>query len=315
MLRGNFLIARRTQEDALRAVAEYQEAIRLDSTYVDAYGGLGNAYALAHDWSWHFEGLPQESLLARAEIATRHALALDSTSAVAWAAAGATLFESHPLTLEGVVPAYRRAIALDPRRADPYHFLGIALLLQGDDSGAAAALHQALALEPERAITLSWLAYAALHERRYAEAKLWLDSATTVSPGFRLALSRRSAVRALLGDTAGGLRDAREAVRASRGDSLLAIASLAWVEAIAHDTADARRHARIVTTAPGSVLGESSAWAAATLVALGERDAALTVLERCPRDAATRFYLGYEVFDPLRTEPRFRELEARLRGN
>ena len=40
VLRGNFFLARRTQEDAQRAVNEYQEAIRLDSSYVDAYGAL-----------------------------------------------------------------------------------------------------------------------------------------------------------------------------------------------------------------------------------------------------------------------------------
>ena len=314
VLRGNFLLARRTQEDAQRAIDEYQEAIRLDTSYVDAYGALGSAYALAHDWSWHFGSISQESLLARAGWATDRALALDSGSALAWSAAAQTRFERDPLTQAGVVPAFRRAIALDPKRAEPFHQLGITLLLQGDDSGAASSLHQALALDPERPITLTWLGNAAFHRRRHAEARAWLDSAIAISPAFPYAFRLRAVIRTLQGDTAGGLRDAQEAVRLSRGDSLLATAALAWVEAATHDTAGARRHARVVTEAPGSVLDEATAWAAAALVALGDHEAALAALARCPLNGFLRFYLGFEVFDPVRSEPRFRRLQASLGG-
>ncbi len=315
VLRGNFLIARRTQEDAQRAVGEYEEAIRLDSSYVDAFAALGSAYALAHDWSWNFGGLPQDSLLARAERATDRALALDSSFAPAWSAAAMTRLEQDRVHLDGVVPALRRAIALDPRRADPYHYLGIALVVEGDDSGGTAALRQALALDPERPITLSWLANAAFRRRRYADARKWLDSAIAVSPGFPYALGRRAVARSLEGDTAGGLQDAHDAVRASRGDSLLAIAELAWVEAVAHDTAQARLHASLVTNATGSVLDEATMSAAAAFVALGDRDAALAALEQCrPRDAFLRFYLDIEAFDPLRAEPRFQRLVQSLHG-
>jgi TolB-like protein/Tfp pilus assembly protein PilF len=314
VLRGNFLLARRTQEDAQRAVGEYEEAIRLDSTYVEASGALGTAYALAHNWAWIFPGLTQDSLLARAERTADRALALDSGSATAWAAVGQTRFEREPLRLEGAIAAFRRAIAVDPRRAEPVHQLGIALLLQGADSAGVASLHHALALDPERPITLTWLAHAAFRERRYAAARPWLDSATAVSPGFPYALSSRAVVRIYQGDTAGALRDASEALRSSRGDSLMAIATLAWIEAVVHDTAQARRHARTVTTARGAVLDEAQAWTAAALLALGDREAALAVLERCQRNAFFRFYLGYEAFDSLRAEPRFRALEAQLRA-
>ena len=313
VLKGNFLIARRTQEDAQHAVAEYQQAIALDSSYVDAYAALGSAYALAHDWAWHFGSLAQESLLARAERATDRALALDSTSALAWSAAGQTRFEQHTLTLVDVVPAFRRAIALDPRRAEPVHQLGITLLLLGDDSGAAAALLQALALEPDRPITLTWLGNAALHRLDLAAARAWLDSAVAVAPEFPYAYRLRAVIRTLQNDTAGGLRDADAALRASRGDSLLATATLAWVEAVARDTAQARRHARIVTTATGVVLDEATVWAAAALIALGDKDAAIAALARAPLNAFLRFYLGFEVFDPVRADPRFRRIEASLR--
>jgi len=314
VLRGNFLLARRTQEDARQAIAEYEAATRLDPAYVDAFGALGSAYALAHNWSWRIGALSQADLLTRAERATDRALELDSGSAAAWGAAGSTRFEEAPVTMEGAAPAYRRAIALDPRRAEPNHQLAVVLLLQGDDSGAAAAFHRALALEPERPITLSWLANAAIHARRYADARRWADSALAAAPDFPYALGRRAIVRMLTGDTVGALRDAREALRATRGDSLLAIGDLAWVEAVAGDTADARRHASTVTTATGSVLDEATAWAAGALAALGDRDAALAALTQCPRDAFLRFYMQTAVFDTLREDPRFQRLLESLGG-
>ena len=120
-------------------------------------------------------------------------------------------------------------------------------------------------------------------------------------------------VRVYQGDTAGALRDASEALRSSRGDSLMAIATLAWIEAVVHDTAQARRHARTVTTARGAVLDEAQAWTAAALLALGDREAALAVLERCQRNAFFRFYLGYEAFDSLRAGPRAGRRRGRLR--
>ena len=314
VLRGNFLLARRTQGDAERAIAEYQAAVELDTSYVEAYASLGFAYSIAHNWAWRIAGLPPESLLARATGATDHALALDTTSAVAWYARGSTLVERDPVGMVGAVAAFRRAIALDPKRAEPSHQLGIVLLLEGDDAGAATAFRQALARDPERPITLTWLGNAALHARRHAEAIAWTDSALAVAPDFAYALRLRAVVQALDGDAAGGRRDAAAALRATRGDSLLEDASLALVEALAGDTAAALRHARIVTETPGPVLDEALSYAAGALLAAGDRDGALSTLEHCPPTAFLRWYMGYEVFDGLRDEPRFRRLVAELGG-
>jgi len=60
------------------------------------------------------------------------------------------------------------------------------------------------------------------------------------------------------------------------------------------------------------VLDEAIAWAAAALVALGDRDAAFAALERCPLNGFLRYYLGLEVFDGTRADPRFRDLETKL---
>jgi adenylate cyclase len=313
VLRGNFYLAQRTQQAALRAVAAYQQAIRLDPGYADAFGRLADAYSLFHNWSWAFPGLGTDSLLARAEAAARRALAIDSNSAVAWFAEGAQRVERFGLTLDGVVEALGRSIALDPRQPEAFHLLGITLILLGNDSAGVGALTQALSLDPERAITLCWLGIERFHERRYREARRWYDSALAVAPSFPLALSRRAAVRVFLGDTAGARSDAREGVRASRGDTLLALSMLAYTEAVAGDSAAARRHVRLVAAAR-DILEEATARAAAALAVLGDTDGALALLERARRNAFLRYYLGNPDMDPLRSEPRFQRLAAALQA-
>jgi TolB-like protein/lipoprotein NlpI len=313
VLRGNFHLAQRTQQSALRAVAEYEEAIRLDPRYADAYGHLADAYSLFHNWSWQYPGLGTDSLLARAEAAARRALAIDSSSAVAWLAEGSVRMERFGLTMDGVVEALGRSIALDPRQPEAFHLLGIALVLLGNDSAGVGALLHALSLDPERAITLSWLGIERFHERRYAEARRWYDSALAVAPSFPLALSRRAVARMFLGDTAGAVADARDGVRASRGDTLLALSMLAYVEAVTGDGAAARRHVRAVAAAR-DIVEEATARAAAALAAAGDKAGALDLLEQARRNAFLRYYLGNPEMDALRSEPRFQRLAAELQA-
>ena len=312
VLRGNFYLARRTQADAVRAVAEYEQATRLDPSYAEAFGRLAVAYVLIHNWAWQFPGLSRDSVLARAETDAHRALALDSSSAVAWLAEGAERMERFARTMEGAVPALGRSVAIDPRQADALHLLGVAQVTLGHDSAGITALMQALALDPGRAITLAWMGIESFHLRRYREALRWYDSALAVAPAFPLALIRRAAARLNLGDTAGALDDAREGLGASQGDTLLALSMLAYVEAAAGDSVLAERHLRPVAEAR-ETLEEGIGRAAAALAVLGKKDAALTLLESAPRDVFLRYYLGDPDLDPLRTEPRFRRLEAELR--
>jgi hypothetical protein len=120
-------------------------------------------------------------------------------------------------------------------------------------------------------------------------------------------------VRVFLGDTAGARSDAREGVRASRGDTLLALSMLAYTEAVAGDSAAARRHVRLVAAAR-DILEEATARAAAALAVLGDTDGALALLERARRNAFLRYYLGNPDMDPLRSEPRFQRLAAALQA-
>src|SRR5438132_104090 len=81
---GRAAIRARTATAAARAIAAYDRAIALDSSFAPAYAGLAHAYNVAADWGWDLPGVPYDSLGPLATGAARRAIALDSTSGETW---------------------------------------------------------------------------------------------------------------------------------------------------------------------------------------------------------------------------------------
>lgn len=107
--------------------------------------------------------------------------------------------------------AYQRAVAADPRHAEAYNALGVALARLGRHDEAELALHRAVALEPREAHVRSNLGFAMLLAGRLHEALVELKAAVRLDPNNPIAL--------------GNLRDAvnrREASRADESNPLAA---------------------------------------------------------------------------------------------
>ena len=318
LLRGDFLLARRTGSDARRALAEYEAAVRLDPSFGRAWARIGLAYALFVDWSWPYLDLTIDSLLARGFAGVDNALALDSTNADAWTARGELLTFRNPRTFEGAVPALERAVQLDARNAEAWHQLGSTYLALGQSEAAVRALERALVLDPTRMITLQNLSSVMWYEGRVAESERLLDSAIAVDPGAYFAHLWRGWVRLSRGDRAGAQADADAAVRLRPADYIFdSEPLLVALLSAAGDTAEAREHAERLAHALGESgpLGyEPGFYAAQAFAWLGDRDRAFAFLER------TRWagvYLWWQMQDPtlasLREDPRYQRLLAEMR--
>jgi TolB-like protein/Flp pilus assembly protein TadD len=308
-IRGNYYLARRTPSSVERAVEEYESAVRLDPRFTQALARIGYAHALILEWDW--AGLPSERRLALALDATERALRLDSTVSDAWMARGYLLSFRHPQTSEGATAAFERAIALDSANVEAHHQYGWILAQLGRDSAAAAAWRRALALEPDRAITLRDFAWLGIVQRHYSEALRLLDSALTVDPGAYYAYYDRARVRLLLGDVSGARRDAETALRIGPAAAAWMEGILAGVDVRTGDTSAAReRVERLLRSEHANRATVAQNWyLAATLVALGDRDRAIRLLERLgPRDPRLWFRLRYPELDPVRSDPRFQRL-------
>ena len=317
-LRGNFLIAQRAPGPARRAVAEYQQAVAVDPTFARALGRMSLAYALFLDWGWPYPGLSDDSLLVLGAAAADRALQLDSESTDGWLARGYTQSYLNPATFDGVLPAFERAVALDPKNAEAHHQFGDILMCMGRDSAAAEEFTRALALDPGRAITLDNLGTLRYLEHHFAEAMRFADSGLAADPQAYYLYVDRANMRLTRGDVAGARADAEAAVRTRPPDYLVSTEPLlATLEAYAGDTAAGRaRLDRVIAQLPDPAHPDYTAgqWIALAYLRMGDREHALSALEGVrPLGINLWFILHDPAFDPIRTHPRFRALEERIR--
>jgi TolB-like protein len=309
-LRGNYYVAQRAPRFAARAIDEYGAAVQLDPGFTRALARLAYAYWVLLNLNWEYKALPPDSLLERGLGAVDRALRQDSSSSDSWMVRGSLLAVRHPRTYEGVRAAFERAVTLDPGNAEAHHLYAVQLRYLGEDSAATAEYHRALDIEPDRAISLQGLGSLLFPARRYAEARLWFDSALFVEPGYYLGYLRRARVRLQLGETEEARGDAETAMRLGEG-SELAAAVLTLAEVQAGDTLAARaRLERALRDIPQlEHPGPTEALFGAALAALGDRERALDFLERVqPRGVQLVFELRAPEFDDIRSQPRFQRL-------
>jgi TolB-like protein/Flp pilus assembly protein TadD len=310
-LRANYYLNRRTPRTVSRAIEEYQAALRLDPRYVRALARVAYSYGILLNRGWEYGGLRPESLAAHALAIADSALKLDAAAADAWLARANLLRVLQPREIDEMRNALERAIALEPGNAEAYFLYGIILRDFGDGAGAERALHQSLVLEPDRPHTLVVLGNGAFIDRRYEEAVRWLDSAVVIDSSFPDAYASRGLFRLYVGDTAGARRDAEFALRLASTDRLLGESVLALVDLRAGDTSAARtRGERLVavTAHQDPLASLPGRWIAAVLVALGDHDRALDILERIPLGARLWRFLQSPEFDAIRLHPRMLRL-------
>ena len=180
-LRGRFLLNRRTAASFRQAIELFDEAIRLDPAFAEAYTGLADCYGLlAFD-----AASPRENMTRARAMATR-ALQLDPNLAEAHTSL-AMVKALYDWDWAGAEAEFRRAIELNPGNATAHHWFGVHLNGQGRRAEAEAELRRALELDPlSRIITVN-AAYPAHFQRDYATAERLYRRALELDPTFVVA--------------------------------------------------------------------------------------------------------------------------------
>jgi tetratricopeptide (TPR) repeat protein len=148
---------------------------------------------------------------------------------------------------------------------------------------------------------------------RFDEALRWLDSALVVYPAFYQAYSDRARLRLQLGDRARARADAETAVRLAPDGDPWGVTALGLVQLADGDSASARARPEPFLRELDQGVRRPNAMdvylTCALLVALGEHDRALSLLERFqPRGPRLWFFIQAPEFDALRGHPRFQRL-------
>lgn len=132
-LKGNYFWSKRGFATE-KAYEHFRKAIELDPNFAEAYAGLANLYATQAKW-------------AEAEMFAQKALELDESLAELHATS-AFIKMFRYWDWEGAETALDRAIELNPDSANAHHWKGVYFSLRGRLSEAKAAMHRALQLDP-----------------------------------------------------------------------------------------------------------------------------------------------------------------------
>jgi TolB-like protein/tRNA A-37 threonylcarbamoyl transferase component Bud32 len=306
-LRGRYFFNRPSDENLKKAIAQFQEAVRLSPTLAAAYSGLSDAYL----WAGYNEGfLTASEAKARAKAAAERAVQLDSLSAEAHTSLAVfRLF--YERDWEGCEREFRRAIALNPSYAFAHDQFALALAFTGRFDESVAESRRAAQLDPLSPQVLVDAAMAPIFQRDFAAASALAKRAAELDPTFFFPVM----VDGWIDLEAGNARAAIPLLeRATEmGAPPFVWAYLAYAYGAAGDRTKALAQVeRLRSMAPDGRVPPFSL--ALVYLGLGDKGRALDNLEAAVgADSQMLCWLGRDaLFDPLRAEPRFKALLRRL---
>ena len=300
-LRGRYFFNRRTPEGFRSAVQYFSQAIARDSGFARAWAGLADSYCIQANWRMR----PTSEVCPLAREAARHALAIDSTTAEAWASLGfvALFYEYDVSTAQRYL---RRAVALDSTYATAHLWLMQTYNALGDSARMLEEIRTALRFEPLSLIMNSRYGTALWRSGRPRDAIVQLRRTLDMDPGYTDAREQLASAYAV----AGQLDSAAEQLRFTRDTT-----ALAAVIASAGHPDEARRllaaqHVVACTGTPAiDLIGVYDA--------LGDTETAVRCFQAAydARDADVIFVSPTFASPRLASDPRFRALLSRVRAS
>jgi TolB-like protein/Tfp pilus assembly protein PilF len=304
-IQGRTYSQRRTREDLLRAIRYYEKAIEEDKNYALAYAGLTEAYAVlgVRGYIAPIEGR------RKAEEGARKALALDENLAEAHAALGLAYvdFVRYNFTLGD--RELRHAIELSPSLALAHQYLGFSLMYQGRLDEGLEEILKARELDPLSSIIARQVAIPYYLKRDYGRALDLLRQANELGPAFSATWEIGVYIKNGLFNEA--LAELEKAKRERQNDPIL-IYGTGMVYAAQGKRAEALGIIKELEDMSGVSVSQAH-WIAKIYAALNEKDMAFSWLERgLATGAIGAFYKDDPVWDPIRSDPRFKALVEKM---
>ena len=304
----SYLAQNRRGAEIRPALEALQRAIALDPAFAPPHAAAARAYVLLG-----FDGeITQAEAYAQAQAAARRALDLDPALADAHTALADVSFY-YEWDWKTAEAEYVRAVEL--AGSDSYartryaHWLAAA----GRTDEARRQADRAVAIDPLTADVTLTAGLMAYYQRRYDEAREILRRVTVMDPRFPGAYRTWARIEEARGNI-------REAIDLTNRSLRLADRPISRAAALSlRAQAGERRQARQGLLELQSRLAAANrsldpAYEAYVRLALGERDAALELLARAvdARDPSVLWMAVDPRLDPVRTDPRFQALLARL---
>jgi len=307
VLRGRYFFNRPSDENLQKAIAQFEEAVRLSPGFAPAYSGLSDAYL----WAGYNEGLMSASdAKPRAREAAERAVELDPSSAEAHTSLAVfKLF--YDFDWEGCEEEFRKAIALNPNYGYSHDQFALALAFTGRLDESIEESRIAAELDPLSPQVLIDASIARLFQKDTASARALARQAGELDPAYFFpAMSEGWSYLEV-----GRFRESIPFLERARTMDAPAFATafLAYAYGAAgdRDRALAELEELRQTATDGEVLPFNLAL---VYLGLGDHARALENLERAlATDSQWMAWIGMDaIFDPLRSEPRFVDLMRRM---
>lgn len=307
LLKGRHHRSKRTEESVKKALAYFDRAIAIDPTWAEGYVGVADCYNML---GYYCALSPQEAY-SKSESAAQKALQLDPSRAEAHAALG-VVKRDYEWDWSGAEQRFQRAIELNPGCAEAYHWRGTLFGMQHRFLEALRDKEKALSMDPLSAIFRGDVGRVHYFARQYDLALEHYQAALEMDPHYFF-------VHILLGQAClqkgmfkPGLSALKTAARLS-DDSTFALARLAQGYAIAREQENARL---LLKRLHGMTARKYVAPFETAMIHVGlqEYDEAFAWLKKAFDHRS--IWLGYlqvePQLDPVRDDPRFRELLKRV---
>jgi len=182
VLQGNYYFDKLDKESVARAVQYYKQALAIDSTDARAWAHLANAVS-RQSWQNYID---QNSGYEEARAAAQKAISLDSNYAQGYLEL-ADISVYHDFDARSALPAYQRALSLEPGNAEIINGMGDVHQLLGKLKEAEDYYRQSISLNPLKPITHMNLGNVITFAGRYEEAIQHFRKVLDLQPQFQRA--------------------------------------------------------------------------------------------------------------------------------
>jgi serine/threonine protein kinase/tetratricopeptide (TPR) repeat protein len=305
-LKGRFFVNRLSEPEVRRGLDFFQRALGTDAQFAQAHAGIADCWCnLADNWVEPGEAYP------RAKAAAEQALALDPNLAEALTSIG-KVRGWYEWDFAGAEEVLRRAVQINPNYAEAHFVFGSALPSVGKLDEAIGEMRQALVVDPLSAHFSRWLGRFHLYARDYDSAIAQSRKTMELAPDYSLSYLDMGAAHLAKGNPEEALKhfqhgqSLKAAIRSYDALIVRALAALGQRE-----EADAIMQ-RLEDEAKQQYVRQEVL--AMGYAAMGNGDRAFACLDRALAErSAGLVYVHIDPgFDPLRSDPRYAALVARV---
>jgi TolB-like protein/DNA-binding winged helix-turn-helix (wHTH) protein/Flp pilus assembly protein TadD len=306
-LKGRYFSNKRTGDDLRKAIGYFRHAIEIDPGYAESYSGLADAYALSGDWEYAV--LSPNEAFSKATMAATKALELDGSLGQAHTSLAFAL-DLYGWDWDIARSEYKLAIGLNPGYATAHHWYAWHLILMGQNQEGIAELNRAQALDPLSLIIGADIADALCIAHAFDEAVQQSRKTLELDPRFAVGHYELGQALVQTHEIDEAIAEFHKAIEIS-GHSAVFDSNLAYAYAISGRRDEAIKIATDLE-AQHALNSVAAANIALIHVGLGNYDTASSWLDKAHDARFNPSILLRPAFDPLRSNPRFRDLLHRI---